>query len=331
MFCEKYVNYFHIYEGNGNYYDFTYDSLDQIIQKRYNGDGQRISKTVNGTKTEYYYNGSILAGEKTGNTTTVFMYDNNGDAFGFTYNGKEYYYIKNAQNDVTAIADSSGKVVANYHYDAWGKLLEISGSNTDIANANPIRYRSYYYDSDTELYYLNTRYYSPDMCRFINADSVITGVGGDVCGYSMFAYCLNNPIVLSDSTGNWPKWIKSSFNTLTNAIKSLLPSVSKQTTTVAKSTPKSLPKNGVPGSSQTLPNPDGTPKQKRWYGPDGTPERDRDYGHSGNFPFPHDHEWKDGVRGKEHLPPSPEYKFRICNRNSVNRCMRYWNSNYCSR
>ena len=173
---------------------------DNTTVYAYNGDGQRISKTVNGTKTEYYYNGSILAGEKTGNNTIIFMYDNNGDAFGFTYNGKEYYYIKNAQNDVTAIADSSGKVVANYHYDAWGKLLEISGSNTDIANANPIRYRSYYYDSDTELYYLNTRYYSPDMCRFINADGYVqTGQG--VLDKNMFAYCLNNSINRTDSNG----------------------------------------------------------------------------------------------------------------------------------
>lgn len=72
--------------------------------------------------------------------------------------------------------------------------------------------------------------------------------------------------------------------------------------------PGSLPKTGEPGSSKTLPNPDGTPKQKRWYGPDGNPERDRDYNHPGSMPFPHDHEWKDGKRGKEHLPPSPEYE-----------------------
>ena len=128
------------------------------------------------------------------------MYDNNGDAFGFTYNGKEYYYIKNAQNDVTAIADSSGKVVANYQYDAWGKLLEVTGTNTDIANANPIRYRSYYYDSDTELYYLNTRYYSPDMCRFINADSYIQ-TGQDILDKNTFAYCGNNPVMRADDGG----------------------------------------------------------------------------------------------------------------------------------
>ena len=70
------------------------------------------------------------------------MYDNNSDAFGFIYHSTEYYYIKNAQNDVTAIADSNGNVLARYYYDAWGKVQEITG-NTEIASLNPIRYRSY--------------------------------------------------------------------------------------------------------------------------------------------------------------------------------------------
>ena len=130
------------------------------------------------------------------------MYDNNSDAFGFIYNSTEYYYIKNAQNDVTAIADSNGNVLARYYYDAWGKVLEITG-NTEIAGLNPIRYRSYYYDAETGWYYLNTRYYSADMCRFINADGYVqTGQG--VLDKNMFAYCLNNPINKKDVNGNIP-------------------------------------------------------------------------------------------------------------------------------
>ncbi len=76
-----------------------------------------------------------------------------------------------------------------------------------------------------------------------------------------------------------------------------------------KTSSTGLPKTGDPNSSQTKLNPDGTPKQKRWYGPDGNPIRDRDYNHNGDVPFPHDHEWKDGKRGKDHLNPSPEYEF----------------------
>ena len=172
---------------------------EEEISYAYNGDGQRVSKTVNGTTTEYIYNGDILAGQKTGDDILVFMYDNNGDPFGFICNGTEYYYIKNAQNDVTAIASADGTILANYYYDSWGKLIEITG-DTEIANRNPIRYRSYYYDSETEWYYLNTRYYSPDLCRFINGDSQIND---DTLGNNLYSYCGNNPITRIDEQGKF--------------------------------------------------------------------------------------------------------------------------------
>ena len=170
---------------------------EEKISYAYNGDGQRVSKTVNGTTTEFIYNGDILAGQKTGEDVLVFMYDNNGDAFGFIYNGTEYYYIKNAQNDVTAIASADGTIIANYYYDPWGKLTEITG-DTEIAELNPIRYRSYYYDSETEWYYLNTRYYSPELCRFISSDGYVQ-TGHGILDKNMFAYCENNLQI---------KWIK---------------------------------------------------------------------------------------------------------------------------
>ena len=106
-----------------------------------------------------------MAGQKTGDETLIFMYDNNGDAFGFIYNGEEYYYIKNVQNDLVAIADKKGTVVANYYYDAWGNVTQITG-NTALAQTNPLRYRSYYYDSETGLYYVSSRYYDPEIGRF---------------------------------------------------------------------------------------------------------------------------------------------------------------------
>lgn len=104
----------------------------------------------------------------------------------------------------------------------------------------------------------------------------------------MFSYCFNAPVVLADISGHRPVLITEASN--------------------APSMPRSLPKTGDPNSSQTLYNPDGTPKQKRWYDGEGNAERDRDYNHEGDAQFPHDHEWKDGKRGKEHLPPSPDYK-----------------------
>ncbi|MEG2081279.1 MAG: RHS repeat-associated core domain-containing protein [Oscillospiraceae bacterium] len=166
-------------------------------------------------KTEFFYNGSILAGQKCGNDTLIFMYDNNGDSFGFTYNGTEYYYVKNAQNDVTAITDNMGIVVAKYTYDAWGKVIDSEDLNLLpnsilISEINPIRYRSYYFDAETNLYHLNTRYYSPIMCRFLNADdtNVLDADQDSLVENNLFAYCLNNPVNHNDSDGKIARTLK---------------------------------------------------------------------------------------------------------------------------
>ena len=173
---------------------------DNTYVYSYNTDGDRVSKTVNGVKTEYFYNGSILAGQKTGDETLIFMYDNNGDAFGFIYNGEEYYYIKNVQNDIVAIADKNGTVVANYYYDAWGNVTQITG-DTALAQTNPLRYRSYYYDSETGYYHLKSRYYSPEVGRFLNADSVLDSRNTNAL--NLFVYCGNNPVNNQDPDGQF--------------------------------------------------------------------------------------------------------------------------------
>ena len=191
---------------------------ENIYTYSYNADGQRVSKTVTQTDgtvtvTEFFYNGSILAGQKTSDDTLVFMYDNNGDAFGFTYNGTEYYYLKNAQNDVVALVDSNRQIVAKYAYDAWGHIVsvtdaegnDISAQKNHIGNVNPIRYRSYYFDSETYFYYLNTRYYSPEMCRFLNADDTDTLLcsPNELTDKNLFAYCDNNPVMRVDHGGDF--------------------------------------------------------------------------------------------------------------------------------
>lgn len=138
----------------------------------YNGAGERISRTITGENgqaitTRYIYNGGILAGQSWDDGKTLeFYYDNNGEYFGFRYNNAEYYYLRNGQNDVTGIVDSTGVVVVKYSYDAWGKQLSVTdGAGNPITNAdhvgiiNPIRYRGYYYETETGYYYLNSRYY----------------------------------------------------------------------------------------------------------------------------------------------------------------------------
>lgn len=156
-----------------------------------------MSKTVDEVKHSYIYAGGKLLRETYGNTVLDFFYDSNGMPYALKYNGTVYYYITNLQGDVMKLVDASGTVVASYEYDPYGNITSSSG---DMAAINPLRYRGYYYDSDSGLYYLQSRYYDPKVGRFINADSYAS-TGHGVLGNNMFAYCNNNPASFEDSSG----------------------------------------------------------------------------------------------------------------------------------
>ena len=101
-----------------------------------------------------------MLAQKTGNNTVWYYYDCNGTREALEYGGQVYYYLYNAQGDVMALYDNDLNIVAEYTYDSWGKLLSVTGSlASTVGQANPFRYRGYYYDAETELYYLNSRYY----------------------------------------------------------------------------------------------------------------------------------------------------------------------------
>ena len=172
----------------------------------YNADGKRISKTVNGTTYNFSYLGDQLTEMTWGSNKLHFTYDSIGPA-SVTYNGNRYFYLKNAQGDVTGLVNASGTQVVSYTYDPWGAPMSTGGTMAATLGAvNPLRYRGYVYDTETGLYYVSSRYYNPEVGRWINADNQIAGVGGEILGYNMFAYCMNNPVNMSDPTGNWPKW-----------------------------------------------------------------------------------------------------------------------------
>jgi len=136
-------------------------------------------------------------------TTLDFFYDESGRPFAFNYSvdGSDfetYYYILNLQGDVVQIIDANGVMQAEYIYSPWGEIISAEG---DLAEINPLRYRGYYYDSETGFYYLRSRYYDPENHRFINADTYASTDSGDAIACNMFAYCNNNPVVFLDSTG----------------------------------------------------------------------------------------------------------------------------------
>ena len=145
--------------------------------------------------------------EQTDGTNTIkFVYDSSGSPVYFTYNNATYYYEKNLQGDIVAILDGSGNTVVEYTYDIWGKLVSITGTLADTVGAiNPLRYRGYYYDTETQLYYLQSRYYSPDLMRFISQDDpVFSNAQGQPLGSNLYVYCLNNPVMNDDLEGNAP-------------------------------------------------------------------------------------------------------------------------------
>ena len=139
-----------------------------------------------------------------GNQTIVFLYDGNGSLIGFKdkSTNKDYFYLKNLQGDIVKIIDTNKTVVATYEYDDWGKLLVSEDSLTAVGKLNPFRYRSYYYDSESGFYYLNSRYYDPETGRFVNADAFVS-TGQGLSGNNMFAYCNNNPINNLDASGRF--------------------------------------------------------------------------------------------------------------------------------
>ena len=182
----------------------------------YNADGIRTSKTVNGVKHTYHLSGTqILSEEWTdrwNRHVMVYIYDAAGQPIGMSHfqDGTlvdTYLYEKNIQGDVVAVYEYDGDLVVRYAYNAWGAVSETEyGSEYDEESfevlCNPFRYRGYYYDTETDLYYLNSRYYDPAVGRFLNADGYINA-NGDLIGFNMFAYCGNNPVMGYDPDGEW--------------------------------------------------------------------------------------------------------------------------------
>ena len=149
-------------------------------------------------------------------------------------NDTMHYYKKNMQEDIIGITDENYNKIVEYEYDSWGNIITIKDNNGNIITdeshigiINPFRYRSYYYDKETKLYYLNSRYYNPEWGRFINADGIING-NRDILGYNLYAHTSNIFIGVKDADGNtiMPTW---------NEIKNVAKKIIQIGTTVASS------------------------------------------------------------------------------------------------
>ena len=218
---------------NGKEYTFTWTKGRQLaktvvdgktVEYTYDMSGVRTSKTVNGTTYHYTTLSGKVMRQQWGSKSLEFVYDDGNQPFAMIYNDGStttlYYYVLNAQGDVIALLNANGTLAASYNYGAWGNY-SVHGADgkkttdaTFIGHINPLRYRGYYYDRETRLYYLQSRYYDFANCRFINADTFATTDANGFLSANMFAYCENNPIMRTDATGEFANTI---FGTIAGA------------------------------------------------------------------------------------------------------------------
>ena len=176
----------------------------------YNANGIRTSKTVDGVLHTYQLDGTKILKETWGDCTLIPLYNNEDSVCGIIYDDAAYYFHKNLQGDVIGIKNAYGVLVARYTYDAWGNVIAVTDEDgfdvfdnaAHVANANPFRYRGYYYDAEIEMYYLQSRYYDPVVGRFINADNInwLT-MDQTVLNTNLYCYCTNDPVNNSDCNG----------------------------------------------------------------------------------------------------------------------------------
>ena len=241
---------------------------------------------------------------------------------------QRYYYLYNGHYDVVQIVDTSGNIVNQYDYDVWGNFIT---KNETIDNH--FTYFGQTYDETTGLYYLRARYYDPATSRMLSEDPAKQGV-------NWYVYCNNNPLKYIDPSGlyylekdnngqvyaviqsgdtlsgialsevgNANAWTKMNYSGEPSKIqvgqRINISGIYDKAHPISIALANSLPLSGKPNSTGKIYNPDGSVKQEREYGPDGQPVKDRDYNHGGaNHEFPHEHEWKDGVRGPAQPVPS---------------------------
>ena len=186
------------------------DGDEQIVYYEHSGDKEQTvvrftagGQTVGGVQHTYTLDGTKIQREVWDGNTLVPLYDNEDAVCGVIYNGTPYYFQKNLQGDIIAITDRNAETVARYTYDAWGVCtVTADTSGVNIATVNPFRYRGYYYDTETGLYYLQSRYYDPTVGRFINADEAIFALLIEKTSQTNgFFYCYNQPVNSMDVCG----------------------------------------------------------------------------------------------------------------------------------
>ena len=184
---------------------------DNEIHYVYDDEGKRIYKLEekNSTSSRYLYDtNNNLVTEINTNYRLDFLYDENNKLYGFIKDNKDkFFYVRDILQNIIGIINKNGTFVVKYLCNAYGKMCDITGLEAStIGIINPFRYKGYYYDEETKLYYLTSRYYDPEVGRFITPDSINRLDSKSITGLNLYAYCVNDPVNYSDGSGHMPEW-----------------------------------------------------------------------------------------------------------------------------
>ena len=177
-----------------------------VGQYTYDINGVRYTKKVGSVTTTYFYNGNTLLGENRSDGKELrYFYDATGlcgfsckDGLLITY----YTYVKDVLGNIVMIKSDMGALLARYTYDEWGNCI-VENLEGTIGDINPIRYRGYYYDIESGLYYLMSRYYDPEIGQFISMDTPNYLKPEAIGGVDLYVYCNNNPVMYVDPSGHF--------------------------------------------------------------------------------------------------------------------------------
>ncbi|PEK75304.1 wall-associated protein, partial [Bacillus toyonensis] len=218
------------YDANGNRtadgkYNYTWNEADQLTtitkqgettpfaKYKYDDDGRRIEKEVNGQITRYFYDGDsinpLYETNGSGEVLRQYVYSIDGVRLAMKAQGQTLFYHYNPRGDVVAMTDGNGQVVANYEYDAWGNVLKSDAKG--IAADNPFGYAGYMYDKEIGMYYLIARYYNPEHGVFLSVDPD-PGDEDDPVTQNGYTYADNNPVMNIDPDGHYAVRIKTKWS-----------------------------------------------------------------------------------------------------------------------